>query len=62
MKRVNFYLPSLYMNVLKNISKETGLSVSEHIRRAIDIYIGILRRDKDAWRLWDGEIKWVEKQ
>jgi len=38
MKRINFYLPAQQLNALRGLSKETGLSVSEYIRRAIDQY------------------------
>jgi len=36
MKRYNFYLPEQQMEKLQELSKQTGLSVSELIRRAID--------------------------
>ena len=61
MKRINFYKSELYMRALKSISAETDLSVSEHIRRAVDIYIGIYSRDKNAWDVWNGETKKEEK-
>jgi len=48
MKRTNIYLPQIHINVLKGISKRTGLSVSEHIRRAIDMYVGEMMRYLDA--------------
>ncbi len=34
--RSNFYLTQLQMNRLKKLSKKTGLSASEILRRAID--------------------------
>ena len=39
MKRSSFYLTSRQMEKLHRISKETGLSVAEIIRRAIDKYL-----------------------
>ena len=36
MKRYNFYLPEQQVDSLRNVSKQTGLSVSELLRRAID--------------------------
>lgn len=35
-QRVGFYLTDLQIKNLKNVSKKTGLTVSEIIRRAID--------------------------
>lgn len=39
MKRVNFYLAEVQIKYLESLKSMTGLSVSEHIRRAITIYI-----------------------
>lgn len=39
MKRVNFYLTEQQIAKLKELFKSTGLSISEHIRRAIDEYV-----------------------
>ncbi len=39
MKRSNFFLPEPAVAALKALSEKTGLSVSEHIRRAIDEYL-----------------------
>ncbi len=39
MKRVNLYLPCVQINQLKRLRQQTGLSVSEHVRRAIDYYL-----------------------
>jgi len=36
--RANFYFTPLQMRRLKKLSKETGLSASEILRRAIDEY------------------------
>jgi predicted DNA-binding protein len=38
-KRVGFYLTDLQIKNLKNVSKKTGLTVSEIIRRAIDEHL-----------------------
>jgi predicted DNA-binding protein len=48
MKRVNYYITVIQLNKLKMLSNDTGLSVSEHIRRAIDLY---LEETKDDWKL-----------
>ena len=37
-KRMNFYLAEIQIKRLKSISKKTGLSASEILRRAIDDY------------------------
>jgi predicted DNA-binding protein len=37
-KRMNFYLAEIQIKRLKAISKKTGLSASEILRRAIDEY------------------------
>jgi len=37
-KRVNFYLAEIQIKRLKMMSKKTGLSASEVLRRAIDKY------------------------
>ena len=39
MKRVNYHLTELQIAKLQKFAKETGLSVAELIRRAIDEYI-----------------------
>jgi len=38
-QRVGFYLTDLQIRNLKNVSKVTGLTVSEIIRRAIDEHL-----------------------
>jgi metal-responsive CopG/Arc/MetJ family transcriptional regulator len=38
-QRVGFYLTDMQIKELKKVSKKTGLSVSEIIRRAIDGYL-----------------------
>ena len=40
MKRVDYHLTELQLKQLKKLSKQTGLSVAELIRRAIDKYLG----------------------
>jgi hypothetical protein len=37
-KRMNFYLAEIQIKRLKSISRKTGLSASEILRRAIDEY------------------------
>jgi len=39
MKRVNYHLTELHIKKLKELSKQTGLTVAELIRRAIDEYL-----------------------
>ena len=39
MKRTNYYYPEPMLKELKAHSKETGIAVSEHIRRAIAAYL-----------------------
>jgi predicted DNA-binding protein len=39
MHRVNFHLTEQQQKLLKKLSKKTGLSVAELIRRAIDAYL-----------------------
>jgi hypothetical protein len=38
MKRVNFHLTEKQISDLKKLSKETGLNISEIIRRALDAF------------------------
>ena len=37
--RVGFYLSEIQIKKLKKLSDKTSISVSEHIRRAIDQYL-----------------------
>jgi len=37
--RVGFYLSEIQIRGLKKLSKKTFISVSEHIRRAVDEYL-----------------------
>ena len=39
MKRINFYLSEQQIAKLKELARAMGLSVSEHVRRAIDAYL-----------------------
>lgn len=39
MKRVNYHLTDLQADKLRALSKKTGLSVAELIRRAVDEYL-----------------------
>ena len=47
MKRINFYLTNKEINTLKMISEETGLSVSELVRRSIDTFLK--EKDKNVY-------------
>ena len=38
MKRVNYYLSEQQIEMLKQLAKKTGITVSEIIRRAVDQY------------------------
>lgn len=40
MKRTHIFLPQPIIDKLKALSKKTGLSVAELIRRAVDAYLG----------------------
>ena len=39
MKRVNYHLPIRQLQAMRELSKQTGLTVAELIRRAIDVYL-----------------------
>ena len=39
MNRHNFYLTEQQMKALKALSQATGMSMSEHMRRAVDSYL-----------------------
>lgn len=39
MVRFQMFSPSLQLQKLKKLAKDTGLSIAEHIRRAIDAYL-----------------------
>lgn len=42
MRRVNWTITEKQHRELKRLSQETGLAISELVRRAIDKYIGLL--------------------
>lgn len=42
MRRVNWTITERQHRELKRLSRETGLSISELVRRALDKYIGLL--------------------
>jgi len=42
MRRVNWTITERQHRALKRLSQETGLSISELVRRAIDKYIGLV--------------------
>lgn len=46
MKKVNYYLSVKQIEALKELALQTGISISEHIRRAIDIYLKLLKEEK----------------
>lgn len=56
MKKFSLYLPEQQINSLCVLSETSGLSVSEHIRRAIDCYLntaehaGIYARGDDKFQ------------
>jgi predicted DNA-binding protein len=39
MKRTNIFFPKVLLDRLGALSKLTGLSVAEHVRRAVDAYL-----------------------
>ena len=45
MKRIDLYLTEVQLKQLKQIKEETGISSSESVRRALDIYLSNLRRE-----------------
>ena len=46
MRRVNWTITEQQHRALKRLSQETGLPISELVRRAIDKYIGLLGEDR----------------
>ena len=42
MLKKNLYLPEQQIEALGKLSKKTGISVSEHIRRAISAYLSMV--------------------
>jgi hypothetical protein len=50
-KRSNFYLTDIQVKRLKTMSKETGLTASEIIRRSVDEY----------WEKYEKKVKKVRK-
>ena len=44
MIRVNYHLTDKQISKLRELSKDTGLSVAELIRRAVDKYVGAHRK------------------
>jgi len=45
-RRVGFYLSEVQIKGMKRVSKKTSISVSEHIRRAIDDYFAKFEEKK----------------
>jgi predicted DNA-binding protein len=46
MKRTHIFLPEPLKAALHALSEKTGMSVAEHIRRAIDAYLAKLKDKK----------------
>jgi hypothetical protein len=44
--RIHFIVPKRTQEFLQKYSRKTGITVSEHLRRAIDQYIRALAADK----------------
>ena len=42
MIRTNVYIPEQQFDAMKKLSKETGISFSEHIRRAVSQYLDVV--------------------
>ncbi|HED03953.1 MAG TPA: ribbon-helix-helix domain-containing protein [Candidatus Fraserbacteria bacterium] len=47
MRRVNWTITEGQHRALKKLSQQTGLSISELVRRAIDKYIGLLGEEPE---------------
>ena len=45
MKRINIYLSESQIDFLKDLNE---LSISEHVRRSLDLYINKLKPDKSS--------------
>ncbi len=48
MRRVNWTITEHQHRALKRVSQETGLSISELVRRAIDKYVGLVGEESQA--------------
>lgn len=46
MKTKTFYLATRQIEKLESLVKKTGLSMAEHVRRAIDNYLKLVEREK----------------
>ena len=54
MRRVNWTITEHQHRELKRLSQETGLPISELVRRAIDKYVGLVGEDaSDAARAFE---------
>ena len=51
MKRTNFYLANKQIDNLKSFSQETDLSVSEHVRRAVDLYLEGMIKERNKSKM-----------
>jgi predicted DNA-binding protein len=47
MKRIHHHLTLKQIQILQKISKETGLTVAELIRRAVDGYIEKIKKEEN---------------
>lgn len=45
MKRLNFYVSDKQYRQLQAVKKATGLTVSEHVRRALDQYLTMVFKE-----------------
>jgi hypothetical protein len=43
MKRVDFHLTERQIEELREMSKDTGISVAELIRRAVDMFLKVIK-------------------
>jgi hypothetical protein len=53
MKQINFFIPDQQRDRIKKLAKETGITISEHFRRALDYYFDMIdkrQRGRDEQR------------
>ena len=48
MVRTNFHMPPKYLVALRKLSRRTGLTVADLVRRAVESYLQKERKDKDT--------------
>jgi len=54
MRRINIYIGGIHHLRLMELSEQTGLSLSEHVRRAVDDYLkslGMHTYNIEGWRI-----------